>query len=117
MTATQPTSTSTSDPSTPAGQVVGQVGGEDSIDQLIREESERFLARQPASGRLIERARRRLAGGATSNWQIADPQAVWMSHGSGSRIFDVDGAEYSDFHGGYGVSLAGHAPPGDRRAR
>jgi glutamate-1-semialdehyde 2,1-aminomutase len=116
MTATQPTSTSTSDPSTPADQDVAQVGGEDAIDRLIREESERFLARQPASGRLIERSRRHLAGGATSNWQIADPQAVWMSHGSGSRIFDVDGTEYSDFHGGYGVSLAGHGHPAIVRA-
>jgi glutamate-1-semialdehyde 2,1-aminomutase len=116
MTATQPTSTSTSDPSTPAGQDVAQFGDEDAIDRLIREESERFLARQPASGRLIERSRRHLAGGATSNWQIADPQAVWMSHGSGSRIFDVDGTEYSDFHGGYGVSLAGHNHPAIVRA-
>ena len=93
-----------------------QVGGEDAIDRLIREESERFLARQPDSGRLIERSRRHLAGGATSNWQIADPQAVWMSHGAGSRIFDVDGTEYSDFHGGYGVSLAGHGHPAIVRA-
>ena len=29
----------------------------------------------------------------------------------GSKIYDVDGVEYSDFHGGYGVSLAGHAHP------
>jgi glutamate-1-semialdehyde 2,1-aminomutase len=52
-----------------------------------------------------------LPGGATSNWQIAEPQAVWMSHGSGSKVYDVDGTEYSDFHGGYGVSIAGHAHP------
>ena len=52
-----------------------------------------------------------LAGGATSSWQVAEPQAVWLSHGNGSKIYDVDGNEYSDFHGGYGVSLAGHAHP------
>ncbi|MGH3345996.1 MAG: aminotransferase class III-fold pyridoxal phosphate-dependent enzyme, partial [Nocardioides sp.] len=104
MTATQPTL------------VNGQDGGEDSIDRLIREESDHFLDRQPRSAELIERSRRHLAGGATSNWQIADPQAVWMSHGAGSRIFDVDGTEYSDFHGGYGVSLAGHGHPAIVRA-
>ncbi|HEX6150351.1 aspartate aminotransferase family protein [Nocardioides sp.] len=113
MTATQPTSHPSTPGLTPAA---GQDGGEDSIDRLIREESERFLARQPRSAELIERSRRHLAGGATSNWQIADPQAVWMSHGAGSRIFDVDGTEYSDFHGGYGVSLAGHAHPAIVRA-
>ena len=112
MTATQPTSHPTPGPTMAAG----QDGGEDSIDRLIREESDRFLARQPRSAELIERSRRHLAGGATSNWQIADPQAVWMSHGAGSRIFDVDGTEYSDFHGGYGVSLAGHGHPAIVRA-
>ena len=55
-------------------------------------------------------------GGATSNWQIAEPQAVWISHGGGSLVFDVDGTAYSDFHGGYGVSLAGHAHPAIVRA-
>jgi glutamate-1-semialdehyde 2,1-aminomutase len=59
----------------------------------------------------MSRRARSLAGGATSNWQIADPQPVWVSHGLGSKLYDVDGTEYSDFHGGYGVSLAGHAHP------
>ena len=36
---------------------------------------------------------------------------MWISHGKGSRIWDVDGFEYSDFHGGFGVGLAGHAHP------
>jgi glutamate-1-semialdehyde 2,1-aminomutase len=52
-----------------------------------------------------------LAGGVTSSWQIARPQPVWLSHGSGSKLYDVDGTEYVDLHGGYGVSLAGHAHP------
>ncbi len=47
----------------------------------------------------------------TSSWQITRPQAVWLSHGSGSKIYDVDGTEYVDLHGGYGAGLAGHAHP------
>jgi glutamate-1-semialdehyde 2,1-aminomutase len=81
------------------------------LDAFIAEQSRIFLNRQPRSRALIERAQRSLAGGATSNWQIAEPQAVWISHGAGSKIYDVDGTEYSDFHGGYGVGLAGHAHP------
>jgi glutamate-1-semialdehyde 2,1-aminomutase len=81
------------------------------LDALIANETEIFLKRQPQSAATIERARSILAGGATSNWQIADPQAVWMTHGKGSKIYDVDGTEYSDFHGGYGVSVVGHAHP------
>ena len=82
----------------------------DQLDTIIAEETDAFVARQPGSRAFRARARR-LAGGATSNWQIAEPQAVWLSHGHGSKVYDVDGFEYSDFHGGYGVSLAGHAHP------
>jgi len=52
-----------------------------------------------------------LAGGATSSWQVAEPHAVWISHGAGSKVYDVDGNEYVDLHGGYGAALAGHAHP------
>jgi glutamate-1-semialdehyde 2,1-aminomutase len=80
------------------------------VAEIIEQETAVFLARQPQSREMSRRARS-LAGGATSNWQIADPQPVWVSHGLGSKLYDVDGTEYSDFHGGYGVSLAGHAHP------
>jgi glutamate-1-semialdehyde 2,1-aminomutase len=84
---------------------------ETALEALIANETDIFLKRQPRSRELIDRAVGVLAGGATSNWQIADPQSVWISHGRGPRIYDVDGMEYSDFHGGYGVSLVGHAHP------
>ncbi|MGH2675919.1 MAG: aspartate aminotransferase family protein, partial [Actinomycetota bacterium] len=63
------------------------------------------------SAELLARARASLAGGVTSNWQISQPQPIWLSHGSGSRVWDVDGNEYVDLHGGYGVNLAGHGHP------
>ena len=84
---------------------------QDTVDQLIADEEKVFLARQPRSTEMIAKAREHLAGGATSNWQIAQPQAVWMSHGAGSKVYDVDGTEYVDMHGGYGASIAGHAHP------
>ena len=83
----------------------------DIVDQLIADEEQVFLRRQPRSTELIAEAGEHLAGGATSNWQIAEPQAVWMSHGAGSKVYDVDGNEYVDMHGGYGASIAGHAHP------
>ena len=81
------------------------------IDDLIAEEEARFLRRQRASAEMTATARRSLAGGATSNWQIARPATVWISHGIGSRVWDVDGMEYVDLHGGYGAMVAGHAHP------
>jgi glutamate-1-semialdehyde 2,1-aminomutase len=81
------------------------------LDQLIAVQERRFLERQPRSRELLERAGRSLAGGVTSSWQISWPQAVWISHGRGSRVWDVDGNEYVDLHGGYGVMAVGHAHP------
>src|SRR5512133_2933205 len=79
------------------------------LDPIIAVQEDLFLRRQPKSAAIGARAV--LAGGATSSWQIAQPQAVWLSHGLGSKIYDVDGTEYVDLHGGYGVSLVGHAHP------
>jgi glutamate-1-semialdehyde 2,1-aminomutase len=81
------------------------------IDEIIAAQEEIFSARQPESRRLASRAGRALAGGVTSSWQITRPQPVWLSHGKGSKIYDVDGNEYVDLHGGYGAALAGHGHP------
>jgi len=81
------------------------------LEREIEEQERRFVARQPRSAALSDRASHTLAGGVTSSWQITRPQAVWLSHGAGSKIYDVDGNEYVDLHGGYGAALAGHAHP------
>jgi glutamate-1-semialdehyde 2,1-aminomutase len=81
------------------------------LDALIEEQERALVALQPRSAELLARARSSLAGGVTSNWQISQPQPIWLSHGSGSRVWDVDGHEYVDLHGGYGVNLAGHGHP------
>ena len=81
------------------------------IDSLIDEQERIFLERMPQSIARSEEASAVLAGGATSNWMISRPAAVWVSHGQGSMVWDVDGTEYVDLHGGYGVMVAGHANP------
>lgn len=86
------------------------------VARLVQEQEQIFVDRQPRSGEMRARALRSLAGGATSSWQIARPQTVWISHGDGSKIYDVDGNEYVDLHGGYGVGLIGHGHPAFVRA-
>jgi glutamate-1-semialdehyde aminotransferase len=81
------------------------------LAELTRYEERRFLARQPRSLELTERAKAHLAGGATSSWMIARPAAVWVHHGSGSKVYDADGTEYVDLHAGYGAMVAGHGHP------
>ena len=83
----------------------------DRLATLIAEQERIFVGRQPESARMAARAQRFLAGGVTSSWQITAPQPVWLSHGHGSKVYDVDGHEYVDLHGGYGAALAGHAHP------
>ena len=81
------------------------------VSQLVEEQEKIFVDRQPRSAEIATRAVRSLAGWATSSWMIAKPQTGWISHGEGSKIYDLDGNEYVDLHGGYGVGLIGHAHP------
>jgi glutamate-1-semialdehyde 2,1-aminomutase len=81
------------------------------LKETIAEQEEIFVRRQPNSARLAAQATEHLTGGVTSSWQITAPQPVWLSHGRGSKVWDVDGNEYVDLHGGYGAALAGHAHP------
>jgi glutamate-1-semialdehyde 2,1-aminomutase len=83
---------------------------------IIKEQEKIFVDRQPASARMASAATATLAGGVVSSWQISRPQPVWLSHGAGSKLYDIDGNEYVDLHGGYGVSLAGHGHPAIVRA-
>ena len=86
------------------------------LADIIAEQEAIFVRRQPGSARLAQTAQGALAGGVTSSWQITAPQPVWLSHGQGSKVYDVDGQAYVDLHGGYGASLAGHAHPAIVRA-
>jgi glutamate-1-semialdehyde 2,1-aminomutase len=81
------------------------------LADIIAAQESIFVKRQPKSALLAARARNVLAGGVTSNWQITEPQPVWLSHGAGAKVYDADGNEYVDLHGGYGAALAGHAHP------
>ena len=86
------------------------------LADIIADQESIFVKRQPKSALLAARARNVLAGGVTSSWQITQPQPVWLSHGLGAKVYDADGNEYVDLHGGYGAALAGHAHPAIARA-
>lgn len=81
------------------------------IDHLIRDEEAKLEQKHRRSIEYRERASRSLAGGVSSSWQTAPPHPVYVTRGKGSRIWDLDGNEYVDFHNGYGVMVTGHAHP------
>ncbi len=82
-----------------------------SIDDRILAEEQRFTARNQRSQQMYERALEVMPGGVTSSWSSTRPIPVWISHGKGSHVWDVDGNEYVDVHAGYGVNVVGHANP------
>ena len=84
--------------------------------ELTERERARFLARTPASQAAFERAVAVMPRGVPSSFQAADPRPTYLSHGEGSRVWDVDGNEYVDFHNGFGVMCVGHANPAVVRA-
>ncbi len=81
------------------------------LAKLIETEEAEFNTRHPGSREMTERARKSLAGGVASSWQATDPHPIWLADGHGSKVSDVDGNEYVDFHNGYGAVAVGHAHP------
>jgi glutamate-1-semialdehyde 2,1-aminomutase len=86
------------------------------IAQLRAREEKRLDDRTPGSRAMFERARQTLAGGVASSYQLRDPWPIYLSHGSGSKVWDVDGNELLDFHNGFGSMVQGHAHPAIERA-
>ncbi len=74
-------------------------------------ETKTLLERTPESEKLFQRALRSLPNGVSSNFQVGEPYPIYLKHGKGSSVWDVDGTEYKDFHGGFGVNIVGHAHP------
>jgi len=69
--------------------------------------SERF----PKSKELHGRAVRVFRNGITHDARFVEPFPIYMTHGKGSHVWDVDGHEYIDYFGGHGALLLGHAHP------
>ena len=81
------------------------------LSKLIETEEAEFNSRHEESRAMTARASRALAGGVASSWQSTDPHPIYLADGHGSKVFDVDGNEYVDFHNGYGAMAVGHAHP------
>jgi glutamate-1-semialdehyde 2,1-aminomutase len=81
------------------------------IEELTKREEKRLQAETPKSAELYERARASLVKGVASSYQVRDPYPIYFTHGKGSRVWDADGREISDFHNGFGCMVQGHAHP------
>lgn len=65
------------------------------------------------SQELLERSKRSLAGGVSSNVRLlANPLPLFFDRAEGAMIYDVDGNGYIDYVLGQGPMILGHSHPG-----
>ena len=81
------------------------------VERLTERETAALDAKHRRSLGYREQAKARLPGGVSSSWQSWPPHPIYVDRGKGSRVWDIDGNEYVDYHNGYGVMVMGHAHP------
>jgi glutamate-1-semialdehyde 2,1-aminomutase len=82
------------------------------VEALLTSESERFVSARPGSTARLERAGRTMPRGVPMAWMddLYDHPPVWVSHGSGAYLWDVDGHRYVDFYLADMSAFCGHGP-------
>jgi glutamate-1-semialdehyde 2,1-aminomutase len=84
--------------------------------EILHDEVGRYEERTPRSRALYGRAEAVLPFGVTSSFQVGDPYPIYLSSGRGSKVTDVDGHTYIDYHNGFGTMVVGHSHPRVREA-
>jgi glutamate-1-semialdehyde 2,1-aminomutase len=80
-------------------------------EEIGKRESDQVLQRSARSRELHARGARSMPLGVASSFQVNDPYPIFLERGRGSRVWDVDGNEYVDYHNGFGTMAVGHAHP------
>lgn len=63
----------------------------------------------PKSDHMADVARRVIPTASMSNWRrTVDYHPIYMAHGKGARLYDIDGNEYIDYSLSYGPVVLGH---------
>ena len=79
------------------------------IKELTEREAATLDERTQGSRVFYARAQKSLAGGVASSYQLRAPWPIYLSHGKGAHVWDIDGTEFLDFHNGFGSMVQGHA--------
>jgi len=86
------------------------------VGALIGREERRLAETTPASCAMFARAREVLVGGVASSYQRGDLWPLYLTHGEGPAVWDLDGTRRVDYHSGFGAMVQGHANPTIGRA-
>ena len=68
-------------------------------------------AQNRKSHEVYERAEKVLPLGVSSNFRTYEPYPIYIERAQGSKMWDVDGREYTDFSMTFGALMVGHAHP------
>src|ERR1700758_1931204 len=82
------------------------------VKALAAVEEQRFRDDRPRSVEATSRAARTMPRGVPMSWmeELYDHPPLWVSHGAGSRFWDLDGHEYVDMYVADMSAFCGHAP-------
>ena len=87
-------------------------GDRERLDNLFREELNRFISTHPRSREQYETAQEALVSGVPMLWMAKwpGPYPIYVEHAKGAHFTDVDGLMYTDFCLGDTGAMSGHAP-------
>ncbi|NBU22673.1 MAG: aminotransferase class III-fold pyridoxal phosphate-dependent enzyme [Actinobacteria bacterium] len=87
-------------------------GDRERLDNLFREELNRYISTHPRSRELYEEASEPLLSGVPMIWMSKwpGPYPLYVEHAKGAHFTDVDGLMYTDFCLGDTGAMSGHAP-------
>jgi glutamate-1-semialdehyde 2,1-aminomutase len=71
----------------------------------------KFRKRTPRSAEISQRAAQVIPGGEVRSAVYHPPYSVVIDHGSGARVWDIDGNDYLDVNFNYACLVHGHAYP------
>jgi glutamate-1-semialdehyde 2,1-aminomutase len=75
------------------------------------QELERYRAQNEGSHAMYQRAEKILPLGVSSNFRTFEPYPLYIQRAEGSKMWDVDGREYTDFSMCFGALMVGHSNP------
>lgn len=84
---------------------------EEKLAQLREKILDEYTRKTPKSRQMYHRACNSLEGGVYSAVQAMWPYPLYMTHGRGSKTYDVDGNEYVDCNLDAGPLILGHCHP------
>ena len=75
------------------------------------QEIDRYRKQTKKSHAMYEQADKVLPLGVSSNFRTFEPYPIYIARAEGSKMWDVDGREYTDFSMCFGALMVGHANP------